>query len=104
MSARGKAFRITAISVAGLSIISAIGAALHPFQTEPGEINLLATPFYILWFLAVVICTGAAAVAVGFAIRRRSDVAYGIFFGVGVGLLALTASCAANFASYPYSD
>ena len=86
MSDFGKAFIITAISIAVLSVISMAGPAVDAL--------------YIFWFAAAVLWVIAIGAAILFAVRGRREITLGILVGIGIGIVALGGSCLANLSTY----
>ena len=79
-----KALAWTAVPIVALSVVSTAGAA-YDF-------------FYYLWFGAAGVGLLATVVLVGlYAVGRRKS-GPGILYGIGIGVLALVATGALNFA------
>ena len=81
-SAFRKAFAYTTIPIITLSILSLAGNAVEGL--------------YFFWYIASLMWVLAILATIGFALTHRSRSASGILAGVGVGFLALGASCFAN--------
>lgn len=81
-SAFRKAFAYTTIPIIALSILSLAGAAVEGL--------------YFVWYIAIFMWVLAIVATIGFALIHRSRTASGILAGIGVGFLALGATCFAN--------
>ncbi len=95
MSDFKKALLWTAIPVGGLSIISAAGAAvIRNTNTQ--------SPFTYVWFAAVACFIAAFVALIVFIVKRKNRVAAGILAGIGIGIVALGASCFANLSTIKF--
>ena len=84
MSDFRKALMITAIPIVVLSLISLAGAALKGFIFVG-----FAAAAGTLWVVAI-------GVAIVFAVKGKREIAAGMFAGIGIGFVALGATCFAN--------
>ena len=91
MSDFKKAMMWTAIPIVVFSAISTGGSIANPASVAFGIVSAVAAG---LWGLAILAC-------IGFAIARKRQIAAGILAGVGIGVLALGASCFALLVTNP---
>ncbi len=88
MSDFRKAFMITAIPIVVLSLISTAGASMESI--------------YNAWFIAGGLWVIAILSAIGFTIAHKRQIASGIFAGIGIGIVALGATCIANLSTVSF--
>jgi len=87
MSDFRKALLFTAIPIAVVSVISAVGTAAR---------GTYDTPFFFLWAVAALMLVIAVVVAIVFALRGNKSVAAGTLAGIGIGIVSLGVSFFAN--------
>jgi cytochrome bd-type quinol oxidase subunit 2 len=92
MSSFRKALLWTAIPIVVLSFISMAGVAGGPTWGGTGGMGVLA----VVWFFAALYFVGAIIALIVYAIRRKRQIAAGILAGLGIGIVALGATCFVN--------
>ena len=90
MSDFRKALLFTAIPIAVVSVISAVGTAAR---------GTYDTPFFFLWAVAALMLVIAVVVAIVFTVKGRREIAAGIWAGIGIGIASLGMSCFALWQS-----
>ncbi len=85
-----KALAATAIPVVALGVIGSAGLALGASWLMGGVLTISSVGLFAAFVVAIV-----------FAIRGKRQTAAGILAGIGIGIVALGATCFANMSRFP---
>ena len=91
MSSFRKALIFTTIPIVVLSLVSMVGAGTYIYEG-----------MQLVWLSAALLWVTAIVAAIVFTVKGRRTVAAGMFAGIGIGIVALGATCFANLSLARY--